>query len=179
MSSSRAAPQPGERALRRSTEEKGSAYVPRLRQDPTTNEWVIFATDRGKRPDDFSAKDPGTDYQTSPCAFCPGNEAATPPAVLTLSGQDSSAWSVRVVPNKFAALAPGTVGKLPMQFPEPYQDFLVETVEGCAEGILGLLQNSKQKEAFGEAGRDRVRKEFLLPRLIRDELRLIRELLDQ
>jgi len=24
-----------------------------LRQDPTTKDWVIIATDRGKRPDDF------------------------------------------------------------------------------------------------------------------------------
>lgn len=85
--------------------------MPKLRQDPTTKEWVIFATERAKRPDDFRTPDPGADHQTSPCPFCPGNEAATPPAVLTLSDQDSSAWSVRVVPNKFAALAPGTASK--------------------------------------------------------------------
>jgi len=73
----------------------------------------------------------------------------------------------------------GRAGGIPMQFPEPYRAFLVETVEGCAERVLELLEDSKKRELFGEAGRERIRQEFVLPRLIRDELRLVRELLDQ
>lgn len=43
------------------------------------------------------------------CPFCAGNEDATPPSVLTLP-EDSQAWSVRVVPNRFPAVSsqPGT-----------------------------------------------------------------------
>jgi UDPglucose--hexose-1-phosphate uridylyltransferase len=38
------------------------------------------------------------------CPFCPGNEAMTPPEVLSIPAKRD--WQVRVVPNKFAALEP-------------------------------------------------------------------------
>jgi len=83
--------------------------MPKLRQDPTTKEWIIFATERAKRPDDFIRERSNLKKRTRDlaCPFCPGNEASTPPAVLTLPGENSLEWSVRVVPNKFAALVPG------------------------------------------------------------------------
>ncbi len=77
-----------------------------IRQDPTTKEWVIVATERAKRPHDFrraesarvlSAHDPE-------CPFCPGNEGATPSEVLRIAGLNRQPWTVRVIPNKFAAL---------------------------------------------------------------------------
>ena len=71
----------------------------------------------------------------------------------------------------------GRAGGIPMQFPETYQDYLVSDVEGCAKKTLDLLENAEARKAFGEAGRERVRKEFLLPRLIRDELSLITKIL--
>lgn len=83
-----------------------------LRQDPTTKEWIIFATERARRPDDFIKGDTtvaaqGEKPPVSSCPFCPENEAATPPAVLTFPAGPSQSWSVRVIPNKFAALVPG------------------------------------------------------------------------
>lgn len=80
--------------------------MPELRQDPLTDTWVIIATERSKRPSDFASKkegkkDPGN------CPFCLGNEHMTPPEILAYrdSGTaDSRGWSLRVVPNKFAAL---------------------------------------------------------------------------
>lgn len=84
--------------------------MPTLRQDPTTKEWIVFATERAQRPDHFvrhastaERKPPASD-----CPFCPGNESSTPPAILTLPGRNGFDWSVRVVPNKFAALVPGS-----------------------------------------------------------------------
>lgn len=71
----------------------------------------------------------------------------------------------------------GRAGGIPMQFPEAYQDYLVDSVEDCAARVLDLLADAATREAFGQAGRDKVRQEFLLPRLIRDELRLIHDLL--
>ena len=80
-----------------------------LRQDPTTREWVIIAPERGKRPQQ-SAKKRRVDElpaRDESCPFCPGNENQTPEAVLTLPVSDKySNWSVRVVPNLFAALMP-------------------------------------------------------------------------
>ncbi|MBA7701002.1 Galactose-1-phosphate uridylyltransferase [subsurface metagenome] len=80
-----------------------------LRQDPTTREWVIIAPERAKRPQQRSKKrhvDELPSWDKS-CPFCPGNESQTPPEVfrLPLSSQ-ASAWEVRVVPNRFAALTP-------------------------------------------------------------------------
>ena len=79
---------------------------------------------------------------------------------------------------KGKAMVAGRAGGIPMQFPEGYDDYLIDSVEDCAERVLELLENSEQREAFGKAGQEKVREEFLLPRLIRDELKLIKELLD-
>jgi trehalose synthase len=62
-----------------------------------------------------------------------------------------------------------------MQFPSEFRNYLVESVEECAEKVLNLLDHPGVRAAFGRAGQERVRQEFLLPRLVRDELALIRE----
>ncbi len=99
--------------------------MPTLRQDPTTKEWVIFAAERAKRPDDFvkGAAQPDDNTDLSTCPFCPGNEAQTPPAVLTFPDGNQSEWSVRVFPNRFEALGPG---KTKMQ--KPAGTFFIETM---------------------------------------------------
>jgi len=85
--------------------------MPELRQDPTSKEWIIIATERARRPHDFrsaaqKAQQPAYDEA---CPFCPGHEAATPPEVLarrTQGAANEPGWSLRVVPNRFAALLP-------------------------------------------------------------------------
>lgn len=67
----------------------------------------------------------------------------------------------------------GRAGGIPMQFPPGYGDYLVSDVEECARRVLELLEDSEERKAFGKAGQEKVRKEFLLPRLMRDELKLI------
>ncbi len=79
-----------------------------LRQDPTTREWVILAPERAKRPQHMPKRRlaeelPGWEES---CPFCPGNESLTPPETFRLPLlSQASAWDVRVVPNRFAALA--------------------------------------------------------------------------
>jgi UDPglucose--hexose-1-phosphate uridylyltransferase len=79
--------------------------MPQFRQNFITNEWVIVAPERAKRPDQF-AKDreqrPKRAVVDAHCPFCPGNEAMTPPATLTYG--EGKYWQLRVVPNKFAAV---------------------------------------------------------------------------
>jgi UDPglucose--hexose-1-phosphate uridylyltransferase len=77
-----------------------------LRHDPIQKRWVIIASERGRRPDDFPLHD-----ETIPenfCPFCPGNEAKTPPEIMAIRSNGSRpnqpGWKVRVVPNKFPAL---------------------------------------------------------------------------
>lgn len=84
-----------------------------LRQDPTTKEWVILAPERSKRPQRKPKKktvEELPDWDAS-CPFCLGNEVQTPVEVFRIPVSSAkSDWEVRVVPNRFAALAPGKIG---------------------------------------------------------------------
>jgi trehalose synthase len=71
----------------------------------------------------------------------------------------------------------GRAGGIPMQFPAGFDHFLVRTVGECSERILELLNEPDKARRFGSAGREHIRSNYLLPRLLRDELRLIREVL--
>ncbi len=83
-----------------------------LRQDPTTKEWVILAPERSKRPQRKPKKktvEELPDWDAS-CPFCLGNEIQTPEEVFRIPVSSvKSDWEVRVVPNRFAALAPGKI----------------------------------------------------------------------
>jgi len=79
--------------------------MPEFRQNMVSKEWVIIAPERAKRPDQFNQKkgerDPLPSHRGD-CPFCPGNESMTPPPVFSI--ERNGDWSLRVVPNKFAAL---------------------------------------------------------------------------
>jgi UDPglucose--hexose-1-phosphate uridylyltransferase len=80
-----------------------------MRQDPTTKEWVILASERAKRPDDFRRAKPVPNIPPfkKECPFCPGNEHQTPPETLAYrrgGPSNGPGWWVRVVPNKYPAL---------------------------------------------------------------------------
>jgi len=80
--------------------------MPEMRQNIFTKEWVIIATERAKRPEELKVKRaaPVALPEYSPaCPFCPGNEQMAPPAVLEF--RHNQHWNLRVVPNKFSALA--------------------------------------------------------------------------
>lgn len=80
--------------------------MPELRKDPITGRWVIIATDRAKRPSDFS-RQTVTIKGVRVCPFCPGNELRTPPEILayrTRGAANEPGWTLRVIPNKFPVL---------------------------------------------------------------------------
>jgi len=81
--------------------------MPELRQNFVTKEWVIIATERAKRPEEMAVHRPIKPIAAhlGSCPFCRGNEDKTPPEILRLRGPRQGEWSVRVIPNKFAALA--------------------------------------------------------------------------
>ena len=78
--------------------------MPELRQNLVTREWVIIATERAKRPEQFKKEKTTVEIPVfdPKCPFCPGNEANTPGETFRINGEKG--WKVRVVPNKFAAL---------------------------------------------------------------------------
>lgn len=79
---------------------------------------------------------------------------------------------------KEKAIVAGAAGGIPMQFPEGYESNLVHSVEECSERLLFLLDDPQVAADFGRAGREKVRRDFLLPRLVRDELHLIKEVVE-
>ena len=78
-----------------------------LRKDPVVGRWVVIATERSKRP--HANATATRSERAEPCPFCAGRERETPPEVLayrdTSSAANTPGWSVRVVPNKYPALA--------------------------------------------------------------------------
>lgn len=80
-----------------------------LRFDSTTNDWVIFAPSRARRPHEFrgACQKPTVESPGKVCPFCPGNEHLTPPEIFRVPAwglPNPDAWRVRVIPNRFPAL---------------------------------------------------------------------------
>ncbi len=74
--------------------------MPELRKDPIIGRWVIIATERARRPDQFGAQ-PQQGPAEKTCPFCEGKEAQTPPEIYALRPKSTAAngpgWELRVV----------------------------------------------------------------------------------
>ena len=76
--------------------------MPELRKDPIIGRWVIIATERARRPDQFSGHihDP---EETKVCPFCEGREAKTPSEVYAIRprnpDRNGPGWDLRVFPS--------------------------------------------------------------------------------
>ncbi len=73
----------------------------------------------------------------------------------------------------------GNAGGIPLQMSGELSNYLVSTVEECAEKIVYLLENPAVGERLGKLGKEIVRRNFLISRLARDELRLIKSLVSK
>ncbi|MFA5356522.1 MAG: galactose-1-phosphate uridylyltransferase [Candidatus Omnitrophota bacterium] len=75
--------------------------MPELRKDPIIGRWVIIATERAKRPDQFSGQ--VEERPEKPCPFCEGKESETPPEIYAVrrgySAPNGPGWDLRVVPS--------------------------------------------------------------------------------
>ena len=70
------------------------------------------------------------------------------------------------------------VGGIRLQIEDGVGGFLVDSVEECSQKVDYLLSHEDVRLALGEAGRERVRSQFLTPRLLRDEMLLVKSLLE-
>jgi UDPglucose--hexose-1-phosphate uridylyltransferase len=71
-----------------------------IRKDYILDRYVIIATERATRPDQFMEN--AEPKKADNCYFCPGKESQTPPEIMRVS--DGEKWKIRVFPNKFAAV---------------------------------------------------------------------------
>jgi UDPglucose--hexose-1-phosphate uridylyltransferase len=77
--------------------------MPELRKDPIIGRWVIIATERARRPDQFAGSQEDVQPE-KPCPFCEGKESQTPPEIYAIrpkgTPKNSPGWEVRVIPSK-------------------------------------------------------------------------------
>ena len=76
-----------------------------FRQNPISKHWVLIAPNRSKRPDQFATAPvmPFNFPEIDPaCLFCPGNESKNREIAKFPDNKD---WQVRIILNKFEALA--------------------------------------------------------------------------
>jgi trehalose synthase len=66
----------------------------------------------------------------------------------------------------------GDAGGIPMQIGEGEAGILVQSVEACADAVVTLLRDTALARELGRAGQKRVRRDYLMPRLARDDLAL-------
>ena len=74
--------------------------MPEIRKDPVFGRWVIIASERSLRPNEFRS---GSGHE---CPFCSGHEELTPPTIFSLPRPEGG-WRLRVVRNKYPALTDG------------------------------------------------------------------------
>jgi trehalose synthase len=70
----------------------------------------------------------------------------------------------------------GRTGGIPLQMADGVGGLLVDSVEDCARAMVSLLRDPERARALGASGRERVRDHFLIPRLVWNDLSLLREL---
>jgi len=70
----------------------------------------------------------------------------------------------------------GAVGGIPLQIEDGVTGYLVDSAAQCAERCLLILAEPEKHRLMALRGKEHVRREFLTPRLLRDDLRLFRDL---
>ena len=70
----------------------------------------------------------------------------------------------------------GRAGGIKLQMTGKLEESLIDSTEEAAEKIIQFLESPQLMEEYGALGRENVRKNFLMPRYIKEELELIADL---
>jgi UDPglucose--hexose-1-phosphate uridylyltransferase len=114
--------------------------MPELRKDYILDRYVIIATERGKRPEQFKSIDEPAESADDlrNCFFCPGNEHTTPPEIYRT--ERDAKWQIRVFDNKFSAV--GTRGSPVIRTDNDF--FTFADAVGKHEVIVETRDHNKQ-----------------------------------
>ncbi len=74
---------------------------------------------------------------------------------------------------KATPVVAGRTGGIPLQLEDGVSGFLCESNEDFAHKISYLFRSEEEAKIMGQRGKERVRDEFLIPRLVADELRCL------
>jgi trehalose synthase len=95
--------------------------------------------------------------------------------VLQKSVREGFGLTVAEAMWKGTAVIGGNCGGIRVQIEDGKNGFLVNTPEECARRVVELIQDESLRKRLAAAGRETVRRDFLIPRLLRDYLALIEE----
>lgn len=103
------------------TQPKVAKQISQLRHNLVTGEWVVIATGRGKRPDDFYSKKEVEKENDSieSCLFCDPTASGQEKDILIYKTAEDD-WTLRVFPNKFPAFARHRGGRISHEEEGPY-----------------------------------------------------------
>lgn len=112
-----------------------------LRQDLVTEDWVVIATGRAKRPEDFarSERQKVEEDPNQACFFCYPEETGQEKDVLIYKKEDGD-WSLRVFPNKYPAFTRG-------RNPRHYEDGPYFGMDGVGYHELIITRDHKKQIA--------------------------------
>jgi trehalose synthase len=99
--------------------------------------------------------------------------------ILHKSTYDSFGLNVTEAMWKARPVISGTCGGIQSQIRDGVTGFLCEDVESCAQKIVTLLKDQTLGVLMGDVAREWVRKHYLMPRLLRDYLRLASAVLEE
>jgi trehalose synthase len=77
---------------------------------------------------------------------------------------------------KARPMVAGNVGGIPLQVHDGETGYLVDSAEQCADRVKAMLREPELGRRLARAGKEHVRKHFLTPRLLRDWLRIFKDL---
>lgn len=96
--------------------------ISHLRQDLVTGDWVVIATGRGKRPDDFKKKEKQEKESlknVEKCLFCdPVSSGQEEDVLIYTTGEGD--WTLRIFPNKYPAFSRPNGGRINHKEEGPY-----------------------------------------------------------
>jgi len=96
--------------------------ISHLRQDLVTGDWVVIATGRGKRPDDFKKKEKQEKESlknVEECLFCDPVASGQEEDVLIYTTGEGD-WTLRIFPNKYPAFSRPNGGRINHKEEGPY-----------------------------------------------------------
>ena len=99
------------------SKEKKAAQASELRQDIVSGDWVVIATGRAKRPDDFANFERIKDDKGINECFFEDPEASGQEKDVLIYHKSDGDWSLRVFPNKYPAFTEGKASHLSLVGP--------------------------------------------------------------
>ena len=95
-------------------------------------------------------------------------------AILQKSTREGFGLTVAEAMWKGRAVIGGNAGGIRAQIEDGVNGYLVDSPEECGRRLVALLQNPPLRQRLGQAAQERVRQQFLLPRLALDYLRAVK-----